>query len=55
MLTDGETGYIIPATAAAAQRRFEDPKVYLEPIPIDQITLYQQHGVTLEQNPGWGQ
>ncbi|QDH79291.1 RagB/SusD family nutrient uptake outer membrane protein [Echinicola soli] len=52
-LTDGETGYIIPATAAASQRRFEDPKVYLDPIPLDQITLYEQHGVTLDQNPGW--
>ncbi|GAB3647533.1 RagB/SusD family nutrient uptake outer membrane protein [Echinicola sediminis] len=52
-LTDGETGYIIPATAAASQRRFEDPKVYLEPVPLDQITLYAEHGVTLEQNPGW--
>lgn len=52
-LSEGETGYIIPATAAASQRRFEDPKVYLEPIPLDQITLYAEHGVTLEQNPGW--
>ncbi|AWW31475.1 RagB/SusD family nutrient uptake outer membrane protein [Echinicola strongylocentroti] len=54
-LTDGETGYIIPATAAASQRRFEDPKVYLDPVPLDQITLYDEHGVTLEQNPGWEQ
>ncbi|WP_186757552.1 RagB/SusD family nutrient uptake outer membrane protein [Echinicola salinicaeni] len=52
-LTEGETGYIIPSTAAASQRRFEDPKVYLDPVPLDQITLYDEHGVTLEQNPGW--
>ena len=52
-LTDGEEGYIIPATAAVSQRLFEDPKVYLDPIPLDQITLYQQKGVTLTQNPGW--
>lgn len=52
-LTDGDEGYIIPATAAVSQRLFEDPKVYLDPIPLDQITLYNQHGVTLTQNPGW--
>ncbi|MCE7054299.1 RagB/SusD family nutrient uptake outer membrane protein [Algoriphagus sp. AGSA1] len=52
-LTDGEEGYIIPATAAVSQRLFEDPKVYLDPVPLDQITLYQQQGVTLTQNPGW--
>ncbi|WP_057940506.1 RagB/SusD family nutrient uptake outer membrane protein [Algoriphagus resistens] len=52
-LTDGEEGYIIPATAAVSQRLFEDPKVYLDPVPLDQITLYDQHGVTLTQNPGW--
>ena len=52
-LTNGEEGYIIPATAAVSQRLFEDPKVYLDPIPLDQITLYEQEGVTLTQNPGW--
>ncbi|WP_215223235.1 RagB/SusD family nutrient uptake outer membrane protein [Echinicola shivajiensis] len=52
-LTGGETGYIIPSTAAASQRRFENSKVYLDPVPLDQITLYAEHGVTLEQNPGW--
>lgn len=52
-LTEGEEGYIIPATAAVSQRLFEDPKVYLDPIPLDQITLYEQKGVTLTQNPGW--
>lgn len=52
-LTDGTTGYIIPAYVGDAQRRFEDPRVYLRPIPLDQIKLYADHGVTLEQNPGW--
>ncbi|MEP2295660.1 RagB/SusD family nutrient uptake outer membrane protein [Algoriphagus sp.] len=52
-LTDGEEGYIIPSTAAVSQRLFVDPKVYLDPVPLDQITLYEQNGVTLTQNPGW--
>ena len=52
-LTDGEEGYIIPAAAAVSQRLLEDAKMYLDPIPLDQITLYQQQGVTLTQNPGW--
>lgn len=52
-LSEGEEGYIIPATAAVSQRLFQDPKVYLDPVPLDQITLYEQHGVTLTQNPGW--
>jgi starch-binding outer membrane protein, SusD/RagB family len=53
VLTGGTEGYIIPASAAASQRVFEDPKVYLDPIPLDQITLYKQNGVDLKQNPGW--
>jgi hypothetical protein len=53
VLSDGEEGYIIPASAAASQRLFEDPRVYLDPVPLDQITLYQQNGVELTQNPGW--
>lgn len=44
-------GYIIPSPNA--QRIFDDPKVYLSPIPLDQITLYSDQGVTLKQNPGW--
>lgn len=48
----GRKGYIVPAPAAATQRRVLD-KYYLDPIPIDQITLYQQNGKTLTQNPGW--
>lgn len=45
-------GYIIPAPSAATQRIF-DVKYYLEPIPLDQITLYKTNGVDLTQNPGW--
>ena len=52
-LTEGNEGYIIPATAETAIRQFTDPRVYLDPIPLDQITLYKDQGVTLEQNPGW--
>lgn len=48
-----EEGYIVPAFEAQDQRRFDDPRVYLYPIPLDQITLYENNGVTLEQNPGW--
>ena len=44
-------GYIIPSPNA--KRLFSDSKVYLSPIPLDQITLYKDHGVILEQNPGW--
>lgn len=53
ILTEGDEGYIIPASAEEALRTFDDPRVYLEPIPLDQITLYQDQGVELEQNPGW--
>ncbi|MGE5521502.1 MAG: RagB/SusD family nutrient uptake outer membrane protein [Candidatus Dadabacteria bacterium] len=45
-------GYIIPAPSAATQRTY-DPKYYLEPLPLDQITLYKTAGVDLTQNPGW--
>jgi len=53
MLTQGNEGYIIPASAEESFRTFDDPKVYLSPIPLDQITLYSDQGVELEQNPGW--
>lgn len=53
VLTEGDEGYIIPASAEESLRVFDDPKVYLEPIPLDQITLYRDQGVDLEQNPGW--
>jgi hypothetical protein len=44
-------GYII--ASPNAKRTFVDPKVYLSPIPLDQITLYKDQGVILNQNPGW--
>lgn len=46
-------GYIIPAWRPESQRLFVDPKVYLEPIPLDQLKLYQDQGKELNQNPGW--
>ncbi|HLR24492.1 MAG TPA: RagB/SusD family nutrient uptake outer membrane protein [Fodinibius sp.] len=50
---EAEEGYIVPAYKDASQRTFDDPRVYLRPIPLDQITLYKENGVDLEQNPGW--
>ena len=46
-------GYIIPAPKPESQRIFNDPKVYLTPLPQDQIKLYADQGVELKQNPGW--
>ena len=46
-------GYIVPAVKPEVQRTFTDPKVYLTPLPQDQIKLYSDHGVELKQNPGW--
>jgi len=53
VLSEGDEGYIIPSTAAASMRRFTDAKVYLDPLPLDQIALYKENGVDLPQNPGW--
>ena len=53
VLTDGEQGYIIPASVESTLRRFTDPRVYLYPLPLDQITLYREAGFELTQNPGW--
>ncbi|MGS2763667.1 RagB/SusD family nutrient uptake outer membrane protein [Sinomicrobium sp. M5D2P9] len=53
VLTEGTEGYIIPAPASESQRVFDDPRVYLAPIPLDQINLYQEQGYQLTQNPGW--
>ncbi|WP_029034256.1 RagB/SusD family nutrient uptake outer membrane protein [Salinimicrobium terrae] len=50
---DATQGYIVPAAAEELQREFTDPRVYLAPIPLDQIKLYEDQGVDLEQNPGW--
>ncbi|MCH7413090.1 RagB/SusD family nutrient uptake outer membrane protein [Belliella sp. R4-6] len=53
VLSEGNEGYIIPANVAAAQRIFNNPRVYLDPVPIDQIALYEENGVVLTQNEGW--
>jgi len=50
---DEDEGYIIPAWKPETQRLFTDPKVYLEPLPLDQIKLYKDKGKELTQNPGW--
>lgn len=50
---DAPQGYIIPAWKPETQRLFTDPRVYLNPLPLDQIKLYKDKGVTLAQNPGW--
>lgn len=47
----GVEGYIIPSPTS--QRIYSDPKVYLNPLPLDQITLYKDQGKVLTQNPGW--
>lgn len=46
-------GYIIVTSAAESMRIFGDAKVYLNPVPLDQITLYKDNGTILTQNPGW--
>ncbi|TDS13874.1 RagB/SusD family nutrient uptake outer membrane protein [Sphingobacterium paludis] len=46
----GNEGYIIPSNAI---KRLVNDKYYLDPIPIDQISLYKSNGVELTQNPGW--
>ncbi|MBC3539477.1 RagB/SusD family nutrient uptake outer membrane protein [Rufibacter sediminis] len=46
-------GYITPAWDAAVQRTEIPDKYYLNPLPLDQIVLYKERGVTLTQNPGW--
>ncbi|TDQ75372.1 RagB/SusD family nutrient uptake outer membrane protein [Sphingobacterium yanglingense] len=43
-------GYIIPSNKT---KRTVSSKYYLEPIPLDQITLYKNHGSELTQNSGW--
>ncbi|MGV3705165.1 MAG: RagB/SusD family nutrient uptake outer membrane protein [Arcticibacter sp.] len=46
-------GYITPAWKPESQRKFTNPRIYLNPIPQDQIVLYKENGSTLTQNPGW--
>lgn len=45
-----EAGYIIPSNS---NKRTVMDKYYLDPIPLDQISLYRNNGVELAQNPGW--
>lgn len=49
-VTINSEGYIVPSPVAS--RKVLD-KHYLEPIPLDQITLYKANGSELTQNPGW--
>jgi starch-binding outer membrane protein, SusD/RagB family len=53
VLSNGTEGYLIPAPKAESQRIFSDPKVYLNPLPLDQIKLYKDNQAELTQNPGW--
>lgn len=46
-------GYIIPLPSAATWRVYDNPKVYLDPIGLDQINLYKEQGVDLKQTIGW--
>jgi len=51
IVIDGTTeGYIIPSSGV--KRTVED-RFYLNPIPLDQISLYRNNGAELKQNPGW--
>lgn len=52
-LTGTDEGYIIPSPTA--KRVFSEEKVYLDPLPLDQIKLYKDNGRELVQNPGWTQ
>lgn len=50
---DATQGYLTPVVSDEVHRRLTDERVYLYPIPLDQIKLYSDQGVTLTQNPGW--
>lgn len=55
-LTEVTYGYIIPCIVAASEREFiapANPRIYLYPLPTDQIKLYLDRGIVLTQNPGW--
>ncbi|MGV3505098.1 MAG: RagB/SusD family nutrient uptake outer membrane protein [Adhaeribacter sp.] len=53
VLSNGTEGYIIPSTKVESQRVLTDPKVYLNPLPLDQLKLYKDNGTEIPQNPGW--
>jgi starch-binding outer membrane protein, SusD/RagB family len=46
-------GYIIPAPKPESQRVFNNARVYLSPLPDNQIKLYRDNGAELKQNAGW--
>ena len=50
-IVTGNEGYIMPITEVAKMRVMAD-KDYLYPIPVDQITMYANHGFKLTQSPG---
>lgn len=53
-IEDGaQEGYIIPAWKPETQRIVPGEHVYLNPLPLDQIKLYEDNGTDLTQNPGW--
>jgi hypothetical protein len=47
---DAAEGYVIPSPST--QRTIES-KFYLDPLPLDQIKVFKDNGVTLTQNTGW--
>lgn len=49
-----EKGFLDPFQSADPNGyHFDVDRDYLSPIPLHEITLYEQQGSTLEQNPGW--
>lgn len=52
-LTGPDEGYIIPSVSAAADREFNNDRVYLDPVPADQIKIFEDRNAKLAQNPGW--
>ncbi len=52
-LTGADEGYIIPSVSALAHRKFDNARVYLDPIPSDQIKIYSDRGYHLDQNKDW--
>lgn len=52
VIEGGTEGYILAAPASNLRTNI-DPRVYLNPLPLDQIKLYADKGFELKQNPGW--
>ncbi|WP_109695455.1 RagB/SusD family nutrient uptake outer membrane protein [Chitinophaga deserti] len=52
-LTGADEGYIIPSVSVLAHRKFDNARVYLDPIPSDQIKVYSDRGYKLVQNKDW--